>query len=293
VRRCVAACRRHTLALAEGRKRTRQPVTSAATKAMGHASQCQKVSKGGPSTPRLPGPISSRPGDGTRSGFGVSWLLPTGGRHGGLGVEGDEDEEVHPRESERRTGWTVPSWVVRTGSTLSLAALSVMVWEVETTLRLARLATDLAFRAPANLVGRAGELLGQQGGAAPNLAEEVNRALVLRLYRAVLQADLSTARTLFAEDAAWHVPRSEPAAGRYRGIAETLPALSAIWRELGTVEAVEVADVVVSPERAAALLRLSVVRSGRRATLDRWLMFRIDGGQVTQAWGPFSTEPRL
>jgi hypothetical protein len=38
VRRCVAACRRQTLALAEGRKRTRQPVTSAAARAMGHAS---------------------------------------------------------------------------------------------------------------------------------------------------------------------------------------------------------------------------------------------------------------
>lgn len=51
--------------------------------------------------------------------------------------------------------------------------------------------------------------------------------------------------------------------------------------------------MVVSPERAAALLRLSVVRSDRPATLDRWLIFRIDGGQVTEAWGPFSTEPRL
>jgi ketosteroid isomerase-like protein len=210
-------------------------------------------------------------------------------------VESDEGVQAPEpvQEPERQAGWIVPSWVVRAGSTLTWAAVSVAVWEVGTTVRLARLATEFAFRAPADLVGRAGELLGQRGGAAPNLAEELNRALVLRLYRAVLQADLSSARTLFAEHAAWHVPRSEPAVGVYRGIAETLPALSAIWRELGTVEAVELADVVVSPERAAALLRLSVVRSGRRSTLDRWLMFRIDGGQVTQAWGPFATEPRL
>jgi ketosteroid isomerase-like protein len=210
-------------------------------------------------------------------------------------VESDEGVQAPEpvQEPERQAGWIVPSWVVRAGSTLTWAAVSVTVWEVGTTVRLARLATDFALRAPADLVGRAGELLGLRGGAVPNLAEEVNRALVLRLYRAVLQADLSSARTLFAEDAAWHVPRAEPAAGVYRGIAETLPALNAIWRELGTVEAVELADVVASSERAAALLRLSVVRSGRRSTLDRWLMFRIDGGQVTQAWGPFSTEPRL
>jgi ketosteroid isomerase-like protein len=192
----------------------------------------------------------------------------------------------------RQTGWIVPNWVVRAGSALTWAAVSVTVWEVGTTLRLARLATDFAFRAPADLVGRAGQVVGRLGGAPPNLPEEVNRALVLRLYRAALQADLPTARKLFAEEVNWHVPGPEPQAGRYRGIAETVPALAAIWRQIGSVEAVELRDVVASPERGAALLRLSVVRSGRRATLDWWLIFRIDGGQVTEAWGPFSTEPR-
>ncbi len=197
------------------------------------------------------------------------------------------------QEPERETGWIVPNWVVRAGSTLTWAAVSATVWEVGTTLRLARLATEFAFRAPADLVGRAGQMVDRMGGAPPNLPEEVNRALVLRLYRAAVQADLPTARKLFAEDVSWHVPHPEPAAGVYRGVAETVPALSAIWRQLGSVDAVELRDVVASSERAAALLRLSVVRSGRRATLDWWLMFRIDGGQITEAWGPFSTEPRL
>jgi ketosteroid isomerase-like protein len=210
-------------------------------------------------------------------------------------VESDEGVQAPEpvQEPERQAGWIVPSWVVRAGSTLTWAAVSVTVWEVGTTVRLARLATDFAFRAPADLVGRAGQMVGRLGGAPPNLPEEVNRALVLRLYRAAVQADLSTARKLFAGDACWQVPGPEPAAGVYRGVAETVPALGAIWRQLGSVEAVELRDVVASSERAAALLRLSVVRSGRRATLDWWLMFRIAGGQVTQAWGPFSTEPRL
>jgi hypothetical protein len=69
--------------------------------------------------------------------------------------------------------------------------------------------------------------------------------------------------------------------------------LSTIWRQTGGIQAIELRDVIASSERAAALLRLSVGRSGRRATLDWWLMFQIDGGQVTRAWGPFSTEPRL
>ncbi len=184
-------------------------------------------------------------------------------------------------------------WLVRGASALAGAAVSVTTWEVGTTLRFARLATGFAFQAPAELVGRAGQMVGRLGGAPPNLPEEVNRALVLRLYRAAVQADLPTARKLFAEEVNWHVPGPEPGAGRYRGVAETVPALGAIWRQMGSVEAVELRDVVASPERAAALLRLSVVRSGRRATLDWWLMFRIDGGQVTQAWGPFGTEPRL
>jgi ketosteroid isomerase-like protein len=173
------------------------------------------------------------------------------------------------------------------------AGISVAVWEVGTTLRLARAATDFAFHAPADLAGRAGRVVGRLGGAPPNLPEELNRALVLRLYRAAVQADLPAARKLFATDVSWHVPGPEPAAVVHRGVAETVPALGAIWRQMGSVEAVELRDVVASAERAAALLRLSVVRSGRRATLDWWLMFRIDGGQVTQAWGPFPTEPRL
>ncbi len=207
------------------------------------------------------------------------------------------DEQVRALEptagAANQPGWTSSNPLVRAASALAGAAVSVAVWEVGASLRLARLATGLAFRAPADLAGHAGQLVARLGGAAPNLPQEVNRALVLRLYRAAVQADLPTARKLFHEDASWHVPTPEPAAGVYRGVAETVPALSAVWRQTGSVDAVELRDVVVSPERAAALLRLSVVRSGRRATLDRWLMFRIDGGQVTEAWGPFSTEPRL
>jgi ketosteroid isomerase-like protein len=215
----------------------------------------------------------------------------------------DVDEEAQVPVAERRgaseltgrggSGGPPGDWLGRAASALMGAAVSVTLWEVGTTLRLARLATDFAFRAPADLVGRAGRMVRPQGGAPPNLPEEVNRALVLRLYRAALQADLPAARKLFDEAVSWHVPAPEPAAGTYHGIAETVPVLSAIWGRLGTVDAVELRDVVVSEERAAALLRLSVVRSGRRATLDRWLIFRINGGQVTQAWGPFSTEPRL
>jgi ketosteroid isomerase-like protein len=188
---------------------------------------------------------------------------------------------------------TPADWLFRGVSALVETAVSVTVWEVGTSVRMARLATDFALRAPADLVGRAGQLVGRLADGPPNLAEEANRALVLRLYRAAVQADLATLRRLVDQDVSWHVPGPEPAAGRYRGIAEMAPALAAIWRQLGTVEAVELRDVVVSAERAAALLRLSVVRSGRRSTLDWWLMFRIDGGQVTQAWGPFPTEPRL
>jgi ketosteroid isomerase-like protein len=207
------------------------------------------------------------------------------------------DEQVRSLEPEAGTahqpGWISSNPLVRAASALTEAAASIAVWEIGATLRLARLTTDLALRAPADLVGRAGQVVARLGGVAPNLPEEVNRALVLRLYRAAVQADLPTARKLFDEDACWHVPGSQPAAGVYRGAAETVPALSAIWRQIGSVDAVELRDVVASPERAAALLRLSAVRFGRRATLDWWLMFRIDGGQVTEAWGPFSTEPRL
>jgi len=186
-------------------------------------------------------------------------------------------------------------WLVRGASALAGAAVSITVREVGATLRLAGLATDLVFRISADLAGRAGQAVGWPSGAPqnlPNLPEEANRALVLRLYRAAVQADLTTARKLFAEGVRWQVPGPEPTAGEYRGIAETVPALGAIWRQMGAITAIELRDVVASPERAAALLRLSVVRNDRPAVLDWWVILRIDRGQVTQAWGPFATEQR-
>lgn len=184
-------------------------------------------------------------------------------------------------------------WLLRHASALVGTAVSVTAWEVATTVRVTRLATDLALRGPGELLDRAGQAVGWLGEARPNLPEEANRALVLRLYRAAVQADLGTVRKLFDQNVTWHAPGPEPVAGRYRGIAEMVQALAAIWRQIGTVDAVELQDIIASPQRAAALLRLSVVRSGRRSTVDWWLMFRIDSGQVTEAWGPFPTEPRL
>ena len=180
---------------------------------------------------------------------------------------------------------------------LGETVVAVAACEIGAALRLLGFATDLAVRVPADLAARAGLLVRRLGGAPsdgapPDLSGEANRALLRRLYRAALQADLATARTLCAEDATWHLPGPEPGTGRYRGLAEAVPALGAIWRRVGHVEAVELRDVVASAERAAALIRLSVVRSDGRATLDWWLIFRLDGGQVTEAWGPFSTEPR-
>lgn len=180
--------------------------------------------------------------------------------------------------------------VVHAVTSLAGVAASGAAWGIGTTLELARLATGLAARASAELAGRAGlALLGPAG--APHGLPEVNRALVARLYRAALEADLATTRELVAEDVIWRVPRPEPMAGHYRGMAAAAPALASMWRQLGHVPKVELRDVVASPERAAALLRLSVRDQGRSMTLDRWVILRIDDGRVTEAWGPFTAEP--
>jgi ketosteroid isomerase-like protein len=204
----------------------------------------------------------------------------------------DEDQELEPPAGTgNRPGRLAPSRIARTASSLAEAVVSITAWEIGTTVRLARLATDLTFRMSADLAGRAGEAAGRLSGTTPpRLPEELNRALVLRLYRAAVQADLTTVRKLFASDVRWQIPGPEPAAGQYRGIAEVVPALRAIWRQIGGIQAIELSDVIAGTERVAALLRLSVVRNGRPAVLDWWLFFRIERGQVTRAWGPFSTE---
>jgi ketosteroid isomerase-like protein len=202
------------------------------------------------------------------------------------------DGEAQALESARardQSGHSPASWVVRAASTVAGTAVFTAGWEVATALRLASLATGLVVRVSAGLAGRVGQALGSPGDVARDLPEEINRALVMRLYRAAVQADLVTARGLFAEDVSWWVPGAE--AGRYRGIEAAAPALASIWRQTGQVKAFELRDVVASRERAAGLLRLSAIRKGQPVTLDWWVIFRIDRGQVTRAWGPFAVEP--
>jgi ketosteroid isomerase-like protein len=181
--------------------------------------------------------------------------------------------------------------MVRSASALAGTAVCTAVWEVATALRFASLATGLVVRGSAGLADRVGQALGAPADVGQDLPEEVNRALVTRLYRAAVHADLVTARRLFAEDVSWWVPGPKADARRYRGIEATALALVSIWRQTGQVQAVELRDVVASRERAAALLRLSAIQDGRPVTLDWWVIFRIDRGQVTRAWGPLEVEP--
>jgi ketosteroid isomerase-like protein len=180
--------------------------------------------------------------------------------------------------------------VARAATLLAGAAASAAAWGVGTALDLARLGTGLVICASADVAGRAGLALLGSAGASPD-PEAANRALVERLYRAALEADLPAVRELVAEDVTWRVPPPDPVAGHYAGVAAAAPALASMWRQLGHVPKTELLDVVASPERAAALLRLSVRRDGRSMTLDRWVILRIDGGRVTAAWGPFTAEP--
>jgi ketosteroid isomerase-like protein len=205
------------------------------------------------------------------------------------------DEKAKALESAPQAhdqgGQNPASWMVRAASALAGTAACTAVWEVATALRLASLATGLVVRGSAGLADRVGQALGSPGDAGQDLPEEVNRALVMRLYRAAVHADLVTARRLFAEDVSWWVPGPKADATQYRGIDATALALVSIWRQTGQVRAVELRDVVASRERAAALLRLSAIQDGRPVTLDWWVILRIDRGQVTWAWGPFAVEP--
>jgi ketosteroid isomerase-like protein len=181
--------------------------------------------------------------------------------------------------------------LARGATLLAGAAAAGAAWGIGTAIGLARLGTNLAVRASAELAGYAGQALRGAAAAPQDPREEANRALVARLYQAGLDADLATSRELVADDISWHVPNPEPMAGHYSGVAAAGPALAGMWRQVGHVRKVELRDVVVSPQRAAALLRLSIRNGDRSMSLDRWVVLRIDDGRVTEAWGPFTAEP--
>ena len=109
-----------------------------------------------------------------------------------------------------------------------------------------------------------------------------NDALVRAIFDAFARNEGFALRRLFAEDAVWTVPGRGVMAGTYRGREAIFRFLARLPKETEGTYRSSLRDVLVSEERAAALYTARGTRHGRALELDQMLLFRIEGGLVSE-----------
>jgi ketosteroid isomerase-like protein len=109
-----------------------------------------------------------------------------------------------------------------------------------------------------------------------------NEAVVRRVFDAFSRKEGLALRGLFAEDAVWTVPGSGVMAGTYRGREAIFRFLARLPRETDGTYRSELADVLASDERAAALYTARGARHGRTLELDQLLLFKFREGLIAE-----------
>ena len=122
------------------------------------------------------------------------------------------------------------------------------------------------------------------------MAEHPNAALIRRFYETLFAGGdyRSTLADFFSEDVVWHLPGRHAASGEHRG-RDAVFATMAYFD--GSVQ-LELHDVLASDNHAAALLRATGARKGKKYRALEMDVFHIAGGRITEFWS-FSEDQRL
>ena len=114
------------------------------------------------------------------------------------------------------------------------------------------------------------------------MRDHPNYFLVTRCYDAFAVGALDRLRELLAPDIVWHEPGRSPIAGDYKGpdgVADFLQRLRMLSRDTLSVELI---DVMVNPERAIAIQRVTAEVGERTLDVIDALDFEIHGGRITE-----------
>jgi uncharacterized protein len=112
----------------------------------------------------------------------------------------------------------------------------------------------------------------------------LNETLLRSLYDAFSRRDLSTVRTLFADDIVFHQPGHNPTSGDYQGIDGVLGLLGALAERSGGTFRAQVHDVLASDQHAVALLRVSAQRGAHTVDVPVVHVWHVRGGKLVEAW---------
>ena len=118
-----------------------------------------------------------------------------------------------------------------------------------------------------------------------------NAELLERYVEAFERKDWEAATAFWAEDVVLHVQGRNPLAGDFVGKRAFLEYHRGLFAELGgTVELVEVHNVLVGAERAVALVKERAVRGERSMEFERVNVYHLREGKIVEIWS-YDSDP--
>jgi ketosteroid isomerase-like protein len=97
--------------------------------------------------------------------------------------------------------------------------------------------------------------------------------------------DWDAALAFWSDDIVHHVPGRHRLAGDFAGKQAFLDHYSAVFAELnGTIEVVEIHDVLTGPKHAVTLVRERAVRDNRSLDFNRVVVYHLRNGLITETW---------
>ena len=112
-----------------------------------------------------------------------------------------------------------------------------------------------------------------------------NETLMRDYYDAWLSNDAERAMGYWANDIVHHVPGRHRLAGDFQGKAAFLKAYAEVFNELGgTIEVVEVHEVLVKGDHAIGLVKERAVRGDRRLDFNRVVVYHLRDGKIVETW---------
>jgi ketosteroid isomerase-like protein len=119
-----------------------------------------------------------------------------------------------------------------------------------------------------------------------------NNAEVLKRYvGAFKRKDWEAATAFWADDVILHVQGRNPLVGDFVGKRAFLEHYGRVFADLGgTVELVEVREVLLSAQHAVALVKERAVRGQRSLDFDRVNVYHLRGGKIGEIWS-YDSDP--
>ena len=115
------------------------------------------------------------------------------------------------------------------------------------------------------------------------MAQRGNATLIRDALRAVARGDADALTQLCTDDVLWHAIGRTPWAGNHEGIAAVLDYLGRVG-EAADVFHADLADLLVSEERAATVLQISARRGDRSLEVQFLILYRIAADKIAEVW---------